>query len=110
MVNIGIGTAGLAAFLGYLVDFIGIVLLMLVIIIMGKIMHREPKKEKVTDLGSIEVPVGINPKKAAAIFAAIAEEERWGRVDITAQSSGMTDDSKLKKIAAIAAAIAEEEA
>ncbi len=107
MVNIGIGTAGLAAFLGYLVDFIGIVLLMAVIIVMGKIMHRQPKKEKVTDLGSINVPEGTDPKMAAVLLAALAEEERWGHVKVNARSESGT--SKRKIVAAIAAAIAAEE-
>ena len=85
MVNIGIGTAGLAAFLGYLVDFIGIILLMFVIIIMGKILYR-PKEEPVVDLGSIEIPTGIEGKKAAVILAALAQEAGWGNVAINARS------------------------
>ncbi len=116
MVNIGMGTAGLAAFLGYFVDFVGIVLLMIVIVIMGKVMHRGKKPAaiaaqgiKTIDLGSVNVPLGTDPKKAAVIFAAIAEEEHWGRVDIKAESSGKTGNTQLKKMAAISAAIAEEE-
>ena len=79
MINIGIGTAGFAAFLGYLVDFIGIVLLMIVIIIMGKIMHREKKPKaqavKTVDLGSVNVLAGSDLKKVAVMMAVIADME-----------------------------------
>lgn len=110
MVNIGIGTAGLAAFLGYLVDFVGIILLMLVIVIMGSIMGKSGSKKKnkeVVDLGSINVPQNMDPKKTAVLLAALAEEERIGRVNISANSSVRSLQPKL--VAAIAAAIAEEE-
>ena len=79
MINIGIGTAGFAAFLGYLVDFIGIVLLMIVIIIMGKIMHREKKPKaqavKTVDIGSVNVLAGSDLKKVAVMMAVIADME-----------------------------------
>ncbi len=79
MINIGIGTAGLAAFLGYLVDFIGIVLLMIVIIVMGKLMQREKKPAakpvKTVDLGSVNVPAGSDLKKVAVMMAVIADME-----------------------------------
>jgi len=41
LVNISIGNAAGYALLGYLVVFIGLVLLMCVIFVMGKIMHKE---------------------------------------------------------------------
>ena len=41
LVNISVGNAAGYALLGYLVVFFGLVLLMCVIFIMGKIMHRE---------------------------------------------------------------------
>ncbi len=43
LVNISIPNAAGYALLGYLVVFLGLVMLMAVIIIMGKVMHREPK-------------------------------------------------------------------
>ena len=46
MVELDIGTAGLVALLGYLVVFFGLVLLMFVIIIMGKIMVASQNKKK----------------------------------------------------------------
>ena len=45
MVDINIGTAGLVALAGYLVVFIGLVLLMIVVIIVGKIMTASQKKK-----------------------------------------------------------------
>ena len=44
-VDINIGTAGLVALTGYLVVFIGLVLLMIVVIIVGKIMTASQKKK-----------------------------------------------------------------
>ncbi len=46
MVDIGIGTAGLVALLGYLVVFIGLIALMVVIMIVGKIMVGKAAKTK----------------------------------------------------------------
>lgn len=90
MVDLSIGTAGLAAVLGYAVVFFGIVLLMAVIYIMGSIMKKNASaaaaaapavsdkteiKEEVTDLGSIHAPEGMDPKKVAAVAAVIAAME-----------------------------------
>ena len=44
LVNISLGNAGIIALLGYLVVFLGLVLLMAVIMIMGKIMVAKAKK------------------------------------------------------------------
>lgn len=44
--KLGIGPAAVYALLGYLVDFFGIVLLMIVMIIMGKIFVAKANKEK----------------------------------------------------------------
>ncbi len=85
MVNISIGTAALAAFLGYLVDFVGIILLMVVFMIVGKIIYKGKKAEEVVDLGSIEIPQGIEAKKIAVILSVIAQEAGWGNVAINAR-------------------------
>ena len=45
MVDLSIGTAGLVALMGYLVVFLGLVLLMVVVIIMGKIMVANTQKK-----------------------------------------------------------------
>ena len=79
MVNISTGTALLAAVLGYAVVFLGIVFLMAVITISGKALKKktQPAKEiTAVDLGSVTVPAGVDPKKVAAVMAAIAEMER----------------------------------
>ena len=83
MVNIGIGTAGLAAFLGYVVVFLGILILMAVMGFMGAMMKKNnaapqtavPVRE-VVDLGSMTAPDGVDPMKVAALAAVIAEMER----------------------------------
>ena len=45
MVNISVANAGITAILGYLVVFVGLILLMLVVMLMGKIMVAQNKKE-----------------------------------------------------------------
>ena len=83
MINIGIGTAGLAAFLGYVVVFLGILILMAVMGFMGAMMKKNnaapqtavPVRE-VVDLGSMTAPDGVDPMKVAALAAVIAEMER----------------------------------
>lgn len=75
MVNISIGTAALTAVLGYATVFLGIVFLMVVIHIMGTVFKKRAQKNKVTDLGSISAPSGMDPKAVAAIAAVIAELE-----------------------------------
>ena len=44
MTNISIGTGGVVALLGYIVVFIGLILLMIVVMIMSKIMIARAKK------------------------------------------------------------------
>jgi len=76
MVNIGIGTAALTALLGYSVVFLGIVFLMVVIAIVGKCMNNaKPAVANANANANIKYPAGMDPKKVAAISAAIAEYE-----------------------------------
>ena len=63
LVNISIGNAAGYALLGYLVVFFGLVLLMCVIFVMGKIMHKDAPKA---------APVAAAPAPAAAPAAAPA--------------------------------------
>ena len=44
MVNISVANAGITAVLGYLVVFVGLILLMLVVMLMGKIMVAQNKR------------------------------------------------------------------
>ncbi len=46
LINLSIGDAGVTALLGYMVVFFGLVLLMCVIMIAGKIMMKKPEPEK----------------------------------------------------------------
>ena len=59
LVNISIGNAGLIAVLGYLVGVLGLVLLMVVIMIMGKIMVAKAKKAQAAD--AAEAPAAPAP-------------------------------------------------
>lgn len=77
MVNISLGTAAITALLGYAVVFLGIVILMAVIAVMGNILKKKTSDE-VIDLGSIKAPKGSNLKEVAAMAAVIAEMEREG--------------------------------
>ena len=59
LVNISIANAGLIAVLGYLVVFLGLVLLMVVIMIMGKIMVAKAKKAQAA--AAAEAPAAPAP-------------------------------------------------
>ena len=59
LVNISIGNAGVIAVLGYLVVFLGLVLLMAVIMIMGKIMVAKAKKAQAA--AAAEAPAAPAP-------------------------------------------------
>ena len=56
LVHISIGNAAITALLGYLVVFFGLILLMVVIMIMGRIMHREKSAATVAE-ASAAAPV-----------------------------------------------------
>lgn len=65
LVNISIGNAGVIALLGYLVVFFGLVLLMVVIMIMGKIMVAQTKKaQAAVEAEAPEAPAPV-PKEPA---------------------------------------------
>jgi len=67
MVNIGVGEAALTALVGYAVVFFGLVLLMVVITIMGKIMVAAQNKKKAGE--------AANAAPAAAAAPAVAVPE-----------------------------------
>ena len=67
LVNLSVGNAAIIALTGYLVDFLGIVLLMLVIVVMANIFISKQKKADAAaaaKTASVETPVA-EPKKAA---------------------------------------------
>ena len=76
LINISIGDAGIVALLGYIVVFIGLILLMAVIMIMGSIMVSRAKKAQA----------------AAAAAAAPAEAEAAA---VKAQAPGTAGELKL---------------
>lgn len=89
LINISFGDAALTALLGYLVVFFGLVLLMVVVIIMGKIMVSRANKAKAAvpaapAAPAPEVPAApgsagelklydTDPKDAAMIMAIVAD-------------------------------------
>ncbi|MBR6207804.1 MAG: OadG family protein [Oscillospiraceae bacterium] len=63
LVNISIPAAGLYAILGYAVVFFGLVLLMIVMMVMGKIMHKDaPKAAAAAPVTAAPAPVREAPK------------------------------------------------
>lgn len=93
--NLGIGTAAVTAVMGYCVVFFGLVLLMLVIMIMGKIMVASQNKQKAAAAAVAEAPVetapaapkpeapgsagevklyNVEPRDAAMIMAIVADK------------------------------------
>ena len=91
--NIGIGDAGILALLGYATVFLGIVLLMVVVIVMGAIFTRKDKKAAaaapaVAAAAPVEAPApatapgtagqlmlhDVEPKTAAMIMAIVADK------------------------------------
>lgn len=89
LINISFGDAALTALLGYLVVFFGLVLLMVVVIIMGKIMVNRANKAKAAVPASPAAPApeapaapgsagelklyDTDPRDAAMIMAIVAD-------------------------------------
>ena len=66
LINISFGDAALTALLGYLVVFFGLVLLMVVVMIMGKIMVAQANKAKAAAPAAAAEPVAPAPEAPAA--------------------------------------------
>lgn len=66
MVNISLGTAAIAGFLGYVVVFVGLILLMLVIQLMGKIFIAKANKEKAAAAAAAAEAAPVAVEKAEA--------------------------------------------
>ena len=83
LINISFGDAALTALLGYLVVFFGLVLLMVVVIIMGKIMVNRANKAKAAVPAAPAAPApgsagelklyDTDPRDAAMIMAIVAD-------------------------------------
>ena len=89
--QLGLGSASLTALMGYLFVFLGIVLLMAVIIIMGKVMSTKKAPVKAPEAPKAEAPRAVeatkapgsagelklydtDPKTAAMIMAIVADK------------------------------------
>ena len=67
MVNISVANAGITAILGYLVVFVGLILLMLVVMLMGKIMVAQNKKAAAKPAPAAQsAPVSAKPAPGTA--------------------------------------------
>ena len=64
LINISIPNAGIIALLGYLVVFLGLVMLMVVVMVMGKIMVARAKKDQAAAAAEV-APVEAAPKAEA---------------------------------------------
>ena len=89
LINISFGDAALTALLGYLVVFFGLILLMVVVIIMGKIMVSRANKAKAAAPAAPAAPApeapaapgsagelklyDTDPRDAAMIMASVAD-------------------------------------
>ena len=73
MEDIGVGTAGLVALLGYLVVFIGLIALMVVIMIVGKIMVAKKTAPAAAPAAAAAAPASA-PKAVPALAAGTAGE------------------------------------
>ena len=87
MVNLSLGTAGITALLGYLVVFIGLIMLMLVVMALGAVMKKKSAPAAVEAVAAAE-PVSVqeaegtagelklydtDPKDAAMVMAIVAD-------------------------------------
>ena len=66
LINISFGDAALTALLGYLVVFFGLVLLMVVVMIMGRIMVAQANKAKTAAPAAAAEPAAPAPEAPAA--------------------------------------------
>lgn len=65
MIDLGIGTAGLVALLGYLVVFFGLIALMVVVYVMGKIMVASSSKKAAAAPAAVPAAAPAPAKTAA---------------------------------------------
>lgn len=73
MEDISVGTAGLVALLGYAVVFIGLIALMVVVMIMGKVMYAKKTAPAAAPAAATAAPAPA-PKAAPALATGVAGE------------------------------------
>ena len=86
MIDIGIGEAGLVAVGGYLVVFIGLILLMCVVMITGKIMVSSQAKKAAP---AAEAPAIAPPAAAPALAAAPGSAGELKLYDVDPKDAAM---------------------
>ena len=87
MIDIGIGEAGLIAVGGYLVVFIGLILLMCVVMITGKIMVSSQAKKSAAP--AAEAPAIAPPAAAPALAAAPGSAGELKLYDVDPKDAAM---------------------
>ena len=65
LVHISIGNAGITAFLGYMVVFFGLILLMTIVILMGKFFTAKSGKSETKTAAAPAAPVEVKKPEAA---------------------------------------------
>lgn len=65
LVHISIGNAGITAFLGYMVVFFGLILLMIIVILMGKFFTAKSGKSETKTAAAPVAPVEVKKPEAA---------------------------------------------
>lgn len=65
LVHISIGNAGITAFLGYMVVFFGLILLMIIVILMGKFFTAKSEKSETKTAAAPAAPVEVKKPEAA---------------------------------------------
>lgn len=79
LINISIPNAGIIALLGYLVVFLGLVMLMVVVMVMGRIMVARARKAQAAPVAEAPGTAGelklydTDPRDAAMIMAIVAD-------------------------------------
>ena len=86
LINMSVGDAGMTAILGYLVVFFGLVLLMFVVMLVGKVMTSKAKAEPVPAAPAVEKNLepapgaagelklyDTDPRDAAMVMAIVAD-------------------------------------
>lgn len=112
MVQIDLGTAGLVALLGYAVVFLGLILLMLAVLALGKIMtgkmkkNAESQKMNIVPVESAPEPNQMEALVAAMVVPLLVMQQLEQKDDSMSQGTLHTQDVSELDTAIILAAIA----
>ena len=112
MIRLGLGTAGLVALLGYAVVFLGLILLMLAVLALGKIMtgklkkNTESQKTNIASVESAPEPDQMEALVAAMVVPLLVMQQLEQKDDSMSQGTLHTQDVSELDTAIILAAIA----